>query len=81
MKDEQLEELKKQFDGLEPLDQWRWIFDYKNDGEIGLDNDSTDFAWNDDEDADFMLFFKSDIGDREGAKLLLITLGFKVDYV
>ncbi len=67
---------KQIFDALEAAAQWEWILQNKEKIEtIALDNDETfvSFVGEDSEG-----IFKADIGNREGATLLLEALGFEV---
>jgi len=76
-------EIKQLFDNLSPIDQWRWLVDckFKDKIRVNLDNDCTDITFNDDEDSDFILYFKNDIGDREGVSDLLGILGINAESV
>ena len=71
-------ELKKDFDNLNPEEQWAWANKYKSEITLDLDNDNTTFTFNkEDKSEDCTLFsFKSDIGNRLGVPMLLSAVGF-----
>jgi len=80
-----LNKIKTDFDNLEANKQWLWLIntDLKNYFQIGLDNDTTSICFDSDSDAeaDYIMYFKSDIGNREGVTDLLNMLGCKVEGV
>lgn len=76
--------IKKEFDSLDEKEQWEWLLkiDFKDKIQINLDNDSTDIYFLDDESEDAeLMYFKSDIGNRQGVNYLLEALGFNVEDV
>jgi hypothetical protein len=77
------QKLIKEFDSLSAEKQWKWALKHKDKIQIYLDNDCTDFTFNnEDKTEDATLFsFKSDIGDRAGVEIVLKMIGFSVEYV
>lgn len=75
----EFEKIKKEFDSLDAKQQWQWLINtsFKDKIQINLDNDCTDISFPGFEDAK-ILYFKSDIGNRQGVNYLLEALGFKV---
>ncbi len=78
-----LKKIKKEFDSLSAKLQWKWVVDsqLKNEFTINLDNDNTFIYFKEDKDADFIMDFKADIGDREGVECLLKGIGCNVEFV
>lgn len=80
-----LEKLKKEFDSLSEREQWDWLLNrartFQDKFEISLDNDNTTIHFFEDKEADYMLYFKDDIGNRCGVEHVLKSLGFNADGV
>lgn len=76
-----LKEVYKHFNNLDEKEQWKWLLntELKPYFSVILDNDSTSICFDYDEEADFLMYFKSDIGNREGVDLLLSLIGCKVE--
>jgi len=73
-----MENIKKTMDALSPQAQWKWFIDnYKTfpPFQLMLDNDSSEIWFNDDENANFMIYFKEDVGNRSGLYHLFSALG------
>lgn len=75
-----LQDLKKVYETFENLnekEQWEWLLktDLKPFFNIGLDNDTTSICFDCDEEADYLMYFKSDIGNRQGVEYLLEFIG------
>ena len=83
MKLKEIKKICETFESMEAAEQWQWLLDIdlKQNFIITLDNDSTSI-WFDryDADADYLMYFKSDIGSREGASFLLESIGCRVEY-
>jgi hypothetical protein len=72
----------QEFNQLSESQQWQWALDNKASIQLYLDNDSTNFTFNDEDKSEDCTFgkFKADIGNREGAGILLEALGFSFEY-
>jgi len=78
-----LEQLKENFDKLGKEEQWVWLFNtiHKDKFFLYLDNDNTSLLWIEDEDGEYGMMFKADIGDRKGVFCLLKAIGIDARYV
>ena len=78
-----LQEIKSQFDEMNEEQQWAWLVatDLKDSFRLFLDNDNTSILFNDDEEAEHVLYFKADIGDRSGLDFLLKSIGVTAEGV
>lgn len=79
----ELAKIKKQFDSLDEQEQWKWLIDtdLKPHFTVFLDNDDTHIYFEEDTEADYVLRFKDDIGNRQGVNNLLMALGVNVQDV
>ena len=75
--------LKKDFDSLSEQEQWVWAINHKDKITLGLDNDQTDFTFNDEDKTEdcTMCYFKADVGNRWGVGMLLSAVGLKYQHV
>lgn len=79
-----MENIKKKIDSLSPQDQWKWFLENHKTFppfQLMLDNDSNEIWFDDDEEADFMIYFKADCGNRYGLYHLFNALGIKASGV
>jgi hypothetical protein len=72
-----LQEIKSQFDKMDEQEQWAWLVvtDLKKEFVLWMDNDTTSIYFKSDEDANYPLYFKDDIGNRCGVEHLLKAIG------
>lgn len=79
----QLSELNESFNTLDENEQWVWIVNtnFKDDLTISLDNDTTAIYFKDDILANYILYFKSDIGNRSGVVHLFAAIGIIAEKV
>ena len=78
-----LQEIKSQFDEMDEKEQWAWLVatDLKEKFTLFLDNDDSHIYFDDDNEADYVLRFKADIGNRWGIEFLLSAIGVRAEGV
>lgn len=71
--------LKEHFYKLSNDDQWVWVVEteLKDKFYLYIDNDMTSVHWIDDDESEYEMIFKSDIGDRKGVMYLLDAIGIE----
>lgn len=80
MEKTEIASIKKMFDSLSENGQWLWLIhtDLKEHFTVYLDNDNTHIYFAADDNADYCMAFKNDIGDRSGVYSLIAALGVDV---
>lgn len=76
------QKLEREFNELTEQKQWEFVIKYKREITLNLDNDATDFFFNEDKSDESTLFLlKADIGDRWGLNYLLPIFGINSEHV
>lgn len=80
MNPKDLKKVYETFENLNEKEQWEWLLntELKPFFDIGLDNDTTSICFHCDKEADYLMYFKSDVGNREGVEYLLEVIGCTV---